>query len=488
MSTQPVARHKTAMTRAALSRPLAIAISDGLLEPKDSVFDYGCGRGDDLRHLKALGFEADGWDPAHRPRAGRRPADVVNLGYVINVIEQPAERANALRKAWSLAERVLVVSARMAWEARGRSGRPLGDGFLTSAGTFQKFFEQKELSDWIELTLGLRPYAAAPGVFYLFRDPAEAQRFVASRVYTYRPRVRIEPQAMYDANAEAVAPLLDFMREHGRSPRREELQDDAVTRIEDGLGSLARARRLIRQVTEDAYWDQVAARHRTELLIYVALSRFGRRPRYTELDRTLAADLKALFGSYREACLQGDRLLLACGDQAMLFVNARSSRIGKQTPSALYVHRSAMAEIPPVLQVYEGCARVLAGTVDQANLIKLSITEPQVSYLSYPTFDRDPHPSLHSAITVNLARLSVELRDYSRSDNPPVLHRKEEFLGADDPRRPRFERLTRTEIRAGLYAHPESIGTLNGWAATLGASGHRLRGHRLLRTPGSARD
>ena len=127
-----------------------------------------------------------------------------------------------------------------------------------------------------------------------------------------------------------------------------------------------------------------------------------------------------LFGTYAEACVQADRLLLACGDQAMLYVNARSSKVGKQTPSALYVHRSAMAEIPPVLQVYEGCARVLAGTVDQANMIKLSVTEPQVSYLTYPDFDRDPHPTLRSAITVNLRKLTVDWRDYSRSENPPL--------------------------------------------------------------------
>jgi DNA phosphorothioation-associated putative methyltransferase len=193
-----------------------------------------------------------------------------------------------------------------------------------------------------------------------------------------------------------------------------------------------------------------------------------------------------LFGTYREACLQADRLLLACGDQAMLYVNARSSKIGKQTPSALYVHRSAMAEVPPVLQVLEGCARVLAGTVEQANMIKLSVTEPQVSYLSYPDFDRDPHPTLRSAITVDLRQLSVDFRDYSRSDNPPLLHRKEEFLGADDPKRSLYERLTRAEVRAGLYRHPERIGRLKGWQATLKESGVNLRGHRVVSHRGEA--
>lgn len=481
MSTQPVARHKTAMTRAALSRPLATAVLDGLLEPPSSVFDYGCGRGDDLRHLKTLGFDADGWDPSHRPAAELHPADVVNLGYVINVIEQPAERATALRGAWALTKRLLVVSARMAWDARDLAGQPMGDGLVTRTGTFQKFFDQKELSDWIQRVLGVQPHAAAPGIFYIFRDPRVGQRFVASRVYTYRPRVRIEPQTLYDHNESTLAPLLAFMSDHARVPKRAELPAEAAVRIEDSLGSISRAQRLIKAVTDDSYWHQVTIHRRAELLIYVALSRFGRRPRYSELDGTLARDVLALFGTYRQACLEGDRLLLACGDQAIIYVNARSSKVGKQTPSALYVHRSAIAETPPVLQVYEGCARVLAGTVEGANLVKMSVLEPKVSYLRYPDFDRDPHPILASAVTVNLGTLTVARRDYQRSQNPPILHRKEEFLGAADARRERYERLTRSEVRAGLYSSPEQIGTLAGWEEALRTSGYRLRGHQLVR-------
>lgn len=481
MTVGPVARHKTALTRVALSRPMATAMADGLLPGGSTVFDYGCGKGDDLRHLRALGYAIEGWDPTHRPDAERRPAGVVNLGFVVNVIEHPAERRDVLRSAWELAEQLLVVSARMTWDARDLVGRPMGDGLVTRTGTFQKFYDQNELAEWIESSLGVKPYAAAPGIFYVFRDEAAAQRFVASRVYTYRPRVTIDPQVQYEANQETLAPLLSFMQAHARPPRVGELPPGELVAVQEALGSLGKAQRLIRQVTADEYWEQVTAQRRAELLIYVALSRFGRRPRFSQLDAELAGDIRALFGTYQEACLQADRLLLACGDQAMLYVNARGSKIGKQTPSALYVHRSAMAEIPPVMQVYEGCARVLAGTIASANMIKLSATEPQVSYLSYPDFDRDPHPVLRSAITVNLRKLSVDWRDYSRSDNPPLLHRKEEFLGADHPRRSLYERLTRSEVKAGLYEHPERIGTLEGWETTLSAAGVSLRGHRLVR-------
>lgn len=479
--TKPVARHKTAMSRSALSRPLATALRDEILRPTDSVFDYGCGRGDDLRHLVALGFSADGWDPTHRPNAVPRESDVVNLGYVVNVIERPDERAATLLRAWNLAREVLIVSSRLSWEARTLEGRPLGDGLMTRKGTFQKLYEQSELATWIENTLGAQPHAAAPGIFYVFRDPAAAQQYLANRVHTYRPRVHIDPQAQYEAVRDVLNPLFCFMRDHARPPRAGELPEESIESIKEAVGSLGRAQQLIRRVTDDEYWQQVAIQRRAELLVYVALSRFTRRPRFSELARTLAADVRTHFDDYKTACTQADRLLLACGDPAIVLVNARSSKVGKQTPSALYVHRSALAHLAPVLRVYEGCAQVLSGTIEQANLVKLSVLEPQVSYLCYPQFERDAHPVLQSAITVNLRRQTVDMRDYRRSKNPPLIHRKEEFVGPSDPRREMYARLTRSEQRAGLYENPEIIGTLQGWLNVLELAHVEIRGHRLHR-------
>jgi DNA phosphorothioation-associated putative methyltransferase len=271
------------------------------------------------------------------------------------------------------------------------------------------------------------------------------------------------------------------MRQHARPPRNTEIDEEELSAIQDAVGSLGRAQQLIRKITEDSYWDQVAIQRRAELLVYIALSRFTRRPRFSQLGRTLATDIRTHFSDYTTACLQADRLLVACGDPAIVLVNARSSKVGKQTPSALYVHKSALAELPPVLQVYEGCARVLSGTVEHANLVKLSVTAPQVSYLSYPRFDRDAHPTLSSAVTVHLRRLSVDWRDYSRSENPPLLHRKEEFLGSVHVRRDLYSKLTSSEVKAGLYEHPEKIGTVLGWQSALSSRGLEVRGHRLIK-------
>ena len=154
MTGQGVARHKTALTRAALSRPMATAMADGLLSPgRDGLRLWLRQR---RRHPSPAGSRLRGRRLGSDPPPGpeRRPADIVNLGLRRQCDRATSERLEVLRSAWELAEELLVVSARMTWDARDLAGRPMGDGLVTRTGTFQKFYEQTELSDWIAQTLG----------------------------------------------------------------------------------------------------------------------------------------------------------------------------------------------------------------------------------------------------------------------------------------------------------------------------------------------
>jgi hypothetical protein len=67
------------------------------------------------RHLFGRHYCA-GWDPVYAPNGARREADVVNLGMSSM---SPSERREVLRRAWSLARRILVVSARLRVETQG---------------------------------------------------------------------------------------------------------------------------------------------------------------------------------------------------------------------------------------------------------------------------------------------------------------------------------------------------------------------------------
>ncbi len=89
MTTEPtqIARHKTAIRRPSFSLPIKCLLRDGLLDSSRTFFDYGCGHGQDLKLLADMDIECHGWDPAFQPDAQRQPAAIVNIGYVINVIE-----------------------------------------------------------------------------------------------------------------------------------------------------------------------------------------------------------------------------------------------------------------------------------------------------------------------------------------------------------------------------------------------------------------
>ncbi|GAA2183403.1 DNA phosphorothioation-associated putative methyltransferase [Micromonospora lupini] len=485
-ATQVVPRHLTAIARPDLSKPVALALADGIIAPSLTVFDYGCGRGDDVTRLKVLGYEAHGWDPGHCPDSRIRSADVVNLGYVVNVIEDPAERARVLRTAWSLARHVLVVAARPDWEARNVAGKRHGDGILTNRGTFQKFFRQEELQAWLQSELKASFVAAAPGIFYVFRDESRAQSLLASRVTRryapmHCPDIR---RAVYETHREEMDALRGFVETRGRLPELRELPG-ATAHLIASFSSIKRAAAVLRQVIGAEEWDHrlesARERARQDLLVYLAFAAFSGRPKAANLPKEVALDVKALFGSYRTACDQADQLLHCVADQQALNATCRQSRVGKLTAEALYVHTSGLDLLSPLLRIYEACARVLTGTVTEANIVKLSRTAPKVSYLTYPDFDRNPHPALATSLHVDLNLLRVRYVDFRESANPPILHRKETFVPTDHPSHAKFAYLTRQEERAGLLRDSAGIGTRERWQSRLDELGYRLHGHRVIR-------
>ena len=476
-----IPRHKTALSRQELSRPVRMALADGLLPSGCTVTDYGCGQGGDARRLAALGFDCAAWDPTHAPKGERRPSDVVNVGYVVNVIEDAAERAMAVAEAWKLTRRVMVVSARMVGDAPDLgAATSCADGVLTRLGTFQKFFEQLELRAWIDETLGESCVTAGPGVFYVFRDVGERSSFVASRFRRASTPTRIVTKANAYADHRALLDQLGaFLASRGRLPSPEELPCHEA--IVEALGSVARAFRVLTSATGAEVWDGVREGRAQDLLVYLALSRFDRRPAYGELPRHIQLDVKAFFRTYAAARERADDALFALGDPSRLDEACRSSGFGKLMPDALYVHVDAVHRLPTALRLYEGCARTYLGRVEGATIVKLRRSEPKVSYLGYPNFDADPHPALTTSVNVDLRTFRVRSRSYSASLNPPILHRKEEFVPPDHHLRAKFARLTRAEVASGLFDDPSSIGTRGGWASRLAALGLSLRGHRLLR-------
>ncbi len=471
-------RHKAAISRNDFSKPVRLALEAGLLNQTTTFFDYGCGQGGDLERVGKLGYESTGWDPYYRPDSPLVAADVVNLGYVINVIESQTERREALIKAWELTGQVLIVAAQVLI-TQGNSQIAYGDGVITSRNTFQKYYDQEELKIYIDQVLGVDSVPAALGIYFVFRDEAQAQSFRASR---FRSRVSVPKVQLankrFEDYKELLTPLMAFFTERGRLPTLEELPETEALSSE--FGNLRRAFQIVLQATNPQEWDAISDRRRQDLLVYLALSHFGRRPKLRDLTPVIQNDIKSLFGGYQQACAAADLMLMSLGNLEMVEERCKSSAIGQKRPNSLWVHVSAIEALDPLLRLYEGCASRTIGRPQEANVVKFHFRKPKISYLFYPNFDTDPHPALHTSMEIDLRDLHVHYRDYDSNDNPPLLHQKDSLVTTDYPLYEKFAKLTKQETEWGLLDDLRLIYDTRGWQKCLEEHCAELKGHRVV--------
>ncbi len=387
-----VARHLTALVRYGFSAPIQLLDRYGFLSGDMTVFDYGCGKGDDLRGLTANGIPAEGWDPHYAADRPITPADIVNLGFVVNVIEDPVERRDALLRAYELAGTVLAVSVMVATE-QAVQGKSFADGVLTSRNTFQKYYTQTELRDYLEATLGERPVPVAPGVMFIFKNKDAEQSFQAAR---YRSQLRLRPiarpspsQSRPSRNAlprpprpdkyVQYQPLLDTLWQRcldlGREPEDDEIPH--LSEIEILIGSLRKAVRLTLSRHDPSQLEAAARQRADDLRVYFALQHFQKRKPYRHLESHLQRDVKAFFGSYSSARDEGRNLLLQAASPTNLCeaaMQASEQGLGWLDPDAsLQVHTSLISRLPALLRAYVSCASVIIGDLANADLVKIHL-------------------------------------------------------------------------------------------------------------------
>ncbi len=444
-----VERHKTALTRYELSKPVRTLLEYGQLRTNTTFFDYGCGQGADVDGLRELGHSASGWDPVHRSDEKKDEADIVNLGYVLNVIEDPAERLETLLDAFRHARQLLVVSALIRETVETSNATAFRDGVLTKRNTFQKFFEQHDLQQYIEDALDVAAVPVALGIFYVFRDPADQQDFISSRTRRVIDwtqiasrlgrRRRTERRSRWEILYEAHRDLLDSfwasMLQLGRLPAPEEFP--RYGELREAFGSPRRALRIFIQRAGGEELQRAIENRRHDLHVYLAMSNLRKRVPFGHLSATLRLDIRAFFRNHSRALEKGLELLYAAGDPGEIEIACEDVKVGWQNEQALYFHRSLLNQLPPVLRAYVGCATTLFGDVAQADVIKLHKLSGKVTFLVYDDFENKRLPQLKQRIKVNLRTRWVQVFDHFAERQ--LLCFKERFMAVDHPRRAEME-------------------------------------------------
>lgn len=462
------------MYRTAVSRPVCTAIGDGLLSPEHSILDYGCGRGLDVQLLSTRGYDIVGWDPHFAPDGPRRASDVVNLGYVLNVIEDAEERRVTLKAAFQLARKALIIAVRI--DRTLQSDDALEDGCVTQADTFQKIYTQAELRDYVSQTLGASPHMAGFGIAYVFKCPQLEAAFLERRAYGAHAAVRMDLFEAFKTDERAKAYVVRF-EVLGRHPMASEFEE--LDKLIDFYGSLDRIRKYA-AITADLDRLQASGHSaRADVLTFLASLRLRglHYPSLATLSERVRADITSAFGSYGLAKDEATAFMFGLGDRDKIAQAISDCAFGKRLPEDFYIHESVESDLPPLLRLLVSAAKSIVGRVEY-NVLKIRRSGRAVSFLNYEDFDTVGHPRLLSSVVCYLPKADYSLRDYSGSDNPPILHRKDALVGDEYPLKNVFRELTKAEDELGLLSAP-TIGFQKQWLQCLSAHNVEVIGHRL---------
>jgi DNA phosphorothioation-associated putative methyltransferase len=439
MSGATIHRHRTAMVRHSLSQPMSLAVRHRMIRPGVTVFDYGCGQGDDQQALVAAGVEAVGWDPHFAPDVPRHEAEIVNLGFVLNVIEDPAERVVALKEAWTLATRVLVVSVMVVGAVPVDGLRHFGDGYLTARGTFQKYFQQAELKVMLTQVTGVEPVALAPGIFALFRSAEEEQDFLLERrrgrrastsaYQVNRPvRATISKPQLADRIASAIDLIVEFALERGRLPHADEIPSDVHDLLTAERVSFARALEASQDTAIDPdLFARATSERREDLLVHQALNILNRSRTAARPSPAMVRDIREHFGSQQQFGEQALEYLHALADPQRTVAamqRAADANFGAiDEDGRLVIDSERVANLEGILRCYVGCALYFSGDIDQEYLVRLDPLRRRTTLFALQA-KRQAFPETTRSITIDLKRQDVIIRH-----DPRALVRKADVFG-----------------------------------------------------------
>ncbi|MGC9401329.1 DNA phosphorothioation-associated putative methyltransferase [Vibrio genomosp. F10 str. 9ZC157] len=492
-------RHRTAIVRHELSAPMKTLVKHGYLKGEHSIFDYGCGRGDDLRELEAHGLDALGWDPNFQPDNEKSNSDIVNLGFVLNVIEDQDERLDALLGAWELADKLLVVSVMLANENYIAQFKPFKDGVITSRNTFQKYYAQSEIKAYIERSLKEDAITVAPGIFYIFKDKLEEQQYLQSkykRHHRWQHLTSPQPIEATDKAKLLIAQHQDLFNdfwntclELGRIPAKDEFeQSDKVREL---VGSHRKTFNLLQEMFDTQEFEQAEKSRKEDLLLYFTMGLFEKRKPYTQQPETLKRDIKALFGDYNTALNLASELLFTIADTDL--INQQCEKAHQTLPASLLnqghsliFHKDHIDDLPLLLRVYMGAGLQMYGELDkEIDLIKIHITSGKLTLTAYDDFEKSV-PFLVERVKIKMAEQDIDFFDYVNEDRRPPLLNKSLYISDKNKNFKKQQSFDNRLAKLLEYdSKKESLLTAMEYNVLLRNENKKVEGYKILRNGSS---
>ena len=432
-------RYRTALKRRKLSSCMGALIDSSLVTRKSEIFDFGCGRGDDVAILQFSEFEnVSGWDP-HYANDNPIPssAEFVNLSFVLNVIEDEDERYEVLRSAFEISSKALVFSVMLHHQNTLQFARPYKDGFISSINTLQKYYNATEIEEVVHSVLNERPIKMAAGVYIVFKDKELEQEYLFKKQLGLLSEIKTPPkeEAVEKYSVELVDKFVSAILGFGRIPKIDELSDDLREIILETNVSFTRLSRLALSQISISELSKVQEELASEILIFLAINMFDGRVKYSSLSERMQNDVKAHYGSIRSANENAEKLLFSLSNVDELFeaaLNSERSGIGTLFDGKFRFHNDQKEKLPTSLKLFFKIGERLHRPIDEGDIVQLHIESKKMSYLRVDDFAKSPLPRIHSREIINFLNLELANVAHAEQKQVRVLYNKSALMNIVD--------------------------------------------------------
>lgn len=439
-----VDRHKTALTRYELSVPVRLILKHKMLTTQRSFFDYGCGKGSDVTLLIQDGFQnIDSYDPYYFPDQSKKQADIVNLGYVTNVIEDIDERTYVLRDAYEYSNQLLVVSVMTENSNNTPEATPFKDGLLTKTNTFQKYYTQSEIKHYIDSTLDVYSIPVNQGIFFIFKDEKLQETFLLNKfknhfieeiIFENRlPKLRKishREKRFLRVKNEMTQFWQDTITQ-GRLLESDEINAELYDILSNEYSSIKRLYKAAFENFEIEEYEESAKVKREDLIVYFALTQFKKPLRFKDYDLSVQRDIKAHLQSHKNALFKGKNELFDIANKQKIILAVAESYhrgLGYVHDNHSYMfHASILDQLPIILRIYVHSATFLYGDIDDVDIIKIHLQSDKLTLLYFNDFEK-LLPELQTRVKVNLQTFDVDIFDYSQSKTKQILYLKSYYM------------------------------------------------------------
>ncbi len=110
----------------------------------------------------------------------------------------------------------------------------------------------------------------------------------------------------------------------------------------------------------------------------------------------------------------------------------------------------------PVLRIYVGCAGILYGDLQNADIIKIHKWSGKVTLLRYDDFEKKPLPELLERVKVNLRKQRIDIFDHQSGTSQQLLYFKENYVAKNCFGRQKWENFSKKLRKLGFN---DNIGT-----------------------------